>query len=318
MSATADRRPSASDASAPACPSCGGRQTACRGPIPQHFRFAGVILDEPTPPSDLWRCEVCQLQFRSPAPTPEELAELYTAAENEKWEYADHRRLDWALARQELAKLGPPGAVLDVGCWDGQFVASLPEGWERFGIEIHDGAAQRAAEQGVQMIGQFATHVQGYDDRFQATLAFDVAEHVHDPAALVDSMLRMTAPGGAAMIGTGNTQARSWQTMGSRYWYCTLPEHLSFLGEDWCGTYAKNRGVELAAFHRYSHAPKRSLKRSLSQLLANTTYRFTPRVYAGLRSLGLGKLEADASIRGSIPPSWTMAQDHFLAVFRKP
>lgn len=301
------------------CPCCGATDLRVEGPIPRHFRFAGSMLDEPSPASDLVACQQCHLRFRWPAPSVDELGRLYNLGENEQWAYQGHERQDWKLARSIIASFPEPGTILDVGCWDGQFAAMLPPGWQCAGIEIHEGAASRAAAAGIEMIGRSFDDVTGREDCFDAVVSFDVAEHVHNPAALVDEMLRLARPGGLVVVGTGNTQALSWRVMGSGYWYCGLPEHIAFIGEDWCRWYAADRGVELAAIHRYSHAPKTSLTRSIMQTAANGLYRCSPTLVGWLRSLRAQGDEPRArQAARTFPPNWTTARDHVMAVFRAP
>jgi SAM-dependent methyltransferase len=289
------------------------------GAIPSGWRFAGTALAEPPPPSDLLACSNCSLYFRWPSPSVDELAVRYQQGRNEKWDYDRSARVDWALAAARLNAIDAPARVLDIGCWDGAFLSLLRSNWEAHGVEIHPDAARTAENRGVRMIGTTLERIEGYADSFDAVTAFDVIEHVHNPAKLADDMVKLAKPGGLIIIGTGNTQALTWRLMGSRYWYCTNVEHISFIGERWCQWYAANRSLRLDRIIAYSHAVARSPLRSAKQAALNLTYRFVPGLMRRLRKSGFGGINASEHAAWSdAPPNWATARDHILAIFRKP
>lgn len=304
--------------SAPYCPCCGKLELKTIGPIPPGWRFAGAELSEPLPPTDLIRCEGCHLQFRWPAPTVEELAVLYRQGRNEKWDYDRSVRTDWKLAANILGNRDQPARVLDVGCWDGLFFSCLGDGWEPTGVEINPEAAASATKRGVKIIGATLDDVIGYEDKFDAVTAFDVVEHMHNPADLLDRMAALVRTGGMMVVGTGNTQSSSWRLMGSRYWYCTNPEHISFIGLDWCQWYSRGRNLQLEEPIRYSHTPSRTTANVIKQTTLNLTYRFVPSLIRRLRKAGVGGTHASRHEAWSdAPPNWMTAKDHLLAVFVK-
>jgi SAM-dependent methyltransferase len=264
-------------------------------------------------------CASCSLRFRFPSPTVEELAVLYQQGRNEKWDYDSAARVDWRLGADLLNQASTPSRALDIGCWDGAFLALLGSNWERFGVEIHPQAAKSAEDRGTRMIGQSLEQIVGHEDFFDAVTAFDVIEHVHNPAKLADDMIRLAKPGGRVIIGTGNTEAPTWRLMGSRYWYCTNPEHISFIGQSWCKWFARERHVELERLAAYSHALARSPARIAKQTAFNLAYRVAPGVIRWLRRSGFGGIDAAShEAWGDVPPNWATARDHLLAVFRKP
>lgn len=300
------------------CPCCNSSAVKTVGPIPPGWRFAGTELLEPLPPTELLRCDHCSFQFRWPSPTVEELSVLYKQGGNEKWDYEQARRTDWQLAAATLNKIERNADVLDVGCWDGRFFSLLNDNWSPFGVEISPSASAIAVDRGVAMLG--ATMDDLTEDRvFDAVTAFDVIEHVHQPARLLDQIMSVTKRGGQVLVGTGDTQAASWRLMGSRYWYCTNPEHIGFIGRDWCRWYAQSRQVELRDLLRYSHAPVRNAKIRLKQASLNLVYRFVPSLTRTLRRLGFGGSHtARHAAWSDAPPNWMASRDHLMAIFVKP
>lgn len=223
------------------------------------------------------------------------------------------------MAVQYLETHYGAGTVLDVGCFDGAFLERLGVGWDRYGIEINEAAGRRAEARGVQIVAREAKALCRLGQRFDAIVAFDLAEHVRDPRALLAQMVQRLTPGGAILLGTGNTQAPSWRLMGSRYWYCAIPEHLAFIGEAWCRTSAAALGLNLVLVERYSHARSRRPLQVASEVGKNLAYRFAPTLFGTLRARGWGGIDvAKAEALKSYPPAWMTARDHLIAVFQKP
>jgi 2-polyprenyl-3-methyl-5-hydroxy-6-metoxy-1,4-benzoquinol methylase len=289
------------------------------GRIPRAYQFAGASLELPLPASELVRCDRCWLFFRDPAPSVDELSALYQRNKFDKWDYSTSVRPDWRIGRELLTATGNGGRILDIGCWNGEFLAMLQPDWECYGVEIHAEAARLAADRGIQMIAKTLYQIEGFDEAFDAVTAFDVIEHVHNPADLLDNMLKLVKPGGLVLVGTGNTQAFSWRLMGSRYYYCTAAEHIAFISTKWSEWYARSRRVTFVEAIHFSHAPRRSALNRLKQTAANLTCRLAPALFGRLRAAGVGRLDVSQdSARRHTPPSWMTARDHILAVFQKP
>lgn len=247
----------------------------------------------------------------------EELSIMYQQGGNDGWDYEEAHRVDWQLASEILNKIHAEANVLDVGCWDGRFFSLLQKNWQPFGVEISPSASEIAANRGVTMLGSTMDNLSG-GHVFDAVTAFDVFEHVHNPSHLLDQIMAVLKPGGMAIIGTGDTQARTWRLMGSRYWYCTNSEHISFIGRDWCRWYAQTRKVELRQVLRYSHASNRNFKTKVKQSTLNLAYRFAPGLTRMLRRRGFGGSHtARNDAFSDAPPNWMTAQDHLMAIFVK-
>jgi 2-polyprenyl-3-methyl-5-hydroxy-6-metoxy-1,4-benzoquinol methylase len=116
-----------------------------------------------------------------------------------------------------VAKLPRPlGRVLDVGCGAGGVGRSLrAAGAGRIvGIEIHAASAERAREilddvyvgAVEQVLGEGL--VQGPFDTF---VLYDVLEHLVDPAAVLEALVPLAAPGARAHVSVPN--ARHWTLM---------------------------------------------------------------------------------------------------------
>lgn len=291
--------------SASACPGCGSLRLRTIGPIPAAGAFAGRAVKAVT--SDLVICRDCHLGFRSPQPSLETLAAWYESGAHEAWTAPAKRRLDWELAERNIARLGV-GSVLDVGCFDGAFLARLPQTLDRAGIEINQAAAERAREQGIRIVAADLHELADHQERFDCVVAFDVLEHVHDPQTLLASLAGAARPGGHVIVATGNLDAASWRVMGSRYLYCWFQEHIAFASPRWLANVAPGLGLEVVSVEKYSPrpGPRRGL---LVGAAKNVAYRLAPRLVNRSRSGVLPGAEP-------APPAWAAARDHFIAVLR--
>jgi len=300
-----------------ACISCGS-PTRCLGPLPPSNLFAGRALPAPLPGGDLYRCVACRLGFRHPRPPKHELDALYTTGSELSWTWEAADRTDWTLAARALRELKPGRAqVADIGCFDGTFLASLGPDVEKTGIEILPAAADAARAKGVDIIAPDFESLAGTSRRFDAITAFDVIEHVDDPLAFLSLLASVLRPGGVLIVSTGNLDAWSWTLMRNRYWYCAIPEHISFLSVRWFEHAAQALGLEIASMTKYAHA-RASVARRMYETAANFTYLMFPSAIAALRRRGIGNVSQALApdLAGRYPPGWFTAADHVLVALR--
>jgi SAM-dependent methyltransferase len=302
----------------PACPCCGGQIPLDLGPIPVGHVFAGRPLDEFLPGGRLFRCSRCTLGFRWPRLPREAYTSLYQSASADAWHYDAPSRTDWRQATTWIQSQFPTGSVLDVGCYDGAFLSTIGTQYEKLGIEISDGAQRSAQTRGVKIIGADIAAIDSPRAVADAVVSFDVAEHVMNPREMLESMRNLTRPGGIIVLSTGNLDARTWRFMGSRYWYCTLAEHVSFLSPRWCEWAAKEVGLTLIAVRTFAHDSSASPVQKGREALGNMLFRTAPTLLRGMRQLGFGGLDVRANPElATIPPPWPSARDHFITLFRR-
>ncbi|MFT4605776.1 MAG: 2-polyprenyl-3-methyl-5-hydroxy-6-metoxy-1,4-benzoquinol methylase [Rhodothermales bacterium] len=265
----------------------------------------------------MYRCVSCRVAFRWPQPDAEELSRLYQMGESDQWTYDTTTRVDWGIAQNLLLATGAQN-VLDVGCFEGGFLLSLPGSVGKTGIEISRPAAEKAEAAGITILSHTIedSTVAG---QFDAVTAFDVIEHVRSPRQLLSAMAAHVEPGGVILISTGNLDCRTWRLMGPAYWYSALPEHLSFTSPAWALHEAENLGLVLERVVPFSHAGLPSMRARAAEAAKNLLYRVAPSTFAALRRRGMGGVDTsgDAGLERT-PPIWITAQDQYLAVFRRP
>jgi hypothetical protein len=103
--------------------------------------------------------------------------------------------------------------------------------------------------------------------------------------------------------------------MGPQYWYCANAEHLSFVNERWFRLACAKLSLEVVLMRRFAH--DNSIVRRFTQPFVNVSYRVAPDlVAAARRRLKAGTQRAVPRELAYMPPSWSTASDHLLAVLR--
>lgn len=294
------------------CPSCRAISAQRIGeipptPIPQaSFLFY----------SSLYECPNCYLRYRWPRLDQKIQERLYKHPEVE---YLKDSRRDWDLVRQVLQAHTGEKSILELGCFDGEFLGSLGSEWQRYGIEINPEVAARAMQKGITIVGRDFHELSKISQKFSVVLAIDVLEHSEEPERLLQDMLEKTLPGGLVILSTGNTSSWSWRLMKGRYWYCMFPGHISFVGEQWCKGISKKLNVTIVRIVHFSHGGECGTFGLLADCIKNLLYRFSPRIFGTLRRLGWGGIDIKTHPELQYhPPSWRSAKDHLLVVLQKP
>lgn len=298
------------------CPCCLQSDSSNLGDIPPSNLFAGRKLPHVLAGGSLLRCNHCGLGYRYPRMSTEELNELYIEGTVASWDYGPTHRRDWDLAKKIIsAQFTNNPRVLDVGCFDGRFLAELQNA-QRYGVEISAAGSEKAKQRNITIVGSDYKRIETKLN-FDVVTAFDVLEHVDDPKGFIRLFSEKLRDGGLLIISTGNLDAWSWQIAKSRYWYCAFPEHITFLSHRWFNWIAKELELDLKT-SSFSHG-KTSPIRTLREAAINVLYLFAPGITRFLRALGLGEIDAsDQPEMRDYPPGWLSAKDHLLVVFEKP
>ncbi len=296
------------------CPLCEKSDVYSRGQIlhPVDAKVAGVSLNIADMQFELYACRQCGFQFKYPEIPSERLMACY---QNSSGYYGNHeadgysRRFDTMKSLIESRVTGR--RVLDVGSWAGAFLNYLGDGWQRFGLEPSKRAAADAAQHGVTMLGATLSDLPAEMQKFDVISALDVAEHVSKPIGFFSSMAGLLAPGGVMLIETGDTDAWAWKLQGPLYWYCSLPEHVSFYSRKTMAHIAQTTGLEITDFVHTGHW-RQTVRRRAVDVVRNLAYTGVRAV----RGLGIPKVRHIVMSRGA--PGWLSASDHLICLLRKP
>jgi SAM-dependent methyltransferase len=207
-------------ATAPAlpCPACGAEDVRPR--FEKHgWRFV--------------RCGGCRLVRLDPLPDPATLAQVYERSYRDGLYSTFARSTDVraATAAARVAALRPhvpPGPWLDVGAATGALLrAAGAAGIDAEGIELAAPAVAAARASGLRVTQASA------DDfvparRYACVTAFDLVEHLTDPAAFLARVRGWVVPEGRLALTVpdiGSVQAR---LMGRRWYYYAPPVHVFY------------------------------------------------------------------------------------------
>jgi SAM-dependent methyltransferase len=209
------------------CSLCGSSSVETLGKIPDCGEFAGRSITPSINGGYLMHCLVCNSLFRSPIRSQAEYIDLYQNAPDTLWEHYQERRNDFNIIRGLLSKLAG-GKILDIGCYSGLFLKSLPARFDKFGIEPSGSASRIAQSNGVTILGKTCTQINP-DQRFDIVVAVDVIEHVTDVNEFMATALRHVNENGLLIISTGNPDCIFWKKIfKGKFWYSSISEHLTF------------------------------------------------------------------------------------------
>jgi SAM-dependent methyltransferase len=115
-----------------------------------------------------------------------------------------------AARLRELLARRPVGAILDVGCWDGQFISRVVDGGQVIGVDVSEAALRAASTNGLRPVrAQVEGGLPFSADTFATVVAAEVIEHVFDTQAVIDELARVLRPGGWLAVTTPNLVALS-------------------------------------------------------------------------------------------------------------
>lgn len=311
-----------------ACPDCGSGNTCWIGDC-------GEVVEATAPEyadwcsmaqrlmkTQLFKCNDCFLIFRSPAPSAEELRGLYSRIPAGRWDYAAGEVGGWYEAVRILRKKYSgkrPLRVLDIGSYDGKFLASLPDEIEKSAIEPAKSVIDDLNTKGVQWIGNTAADcVETHKNHFDVITLFDVFEHLTNPRRELYDITKLLAYGGILLIATGNAEHWTWQRLRGKHWYLHTLQHLCFGGPAYFRMLAAELGLEVDAMIRHPHKRCGLILRIRQSL---ETWHFAARNGSGPQRKLAGMIQrlpgAAYLIHRETGPFSQAIHDHLLVAYRK-
>ena len=297
---------------APVCPSCANLSVLEIGPILNYAIFAGNFTSASK--SKLYKCKICGLYFKKPVLDKAQRNARYRVANPGNWRCGFENRQDWVLATRWIKEIGKAGKILDMGCWTGNFLSELSDSWERYGVEINPLAAEVAKNKNISILPLDYDNLPR-EQWFDVITAFDFIEHLQDPYRFMQSMIKHLNVGGLLIVSTGNPLASSWQFMGSSYWYCAFPEHISFVTKQWFEVISRDFGITVSNYSCFSRAPGRPFQ-VLKETVANMLYKFSPNTVDVLRFV-CAHCTKNQYLTRRCPPAWMSAKDHQIIALKK-
>ena len=122
---------------------------------------------------------------------------------------------------------GPAGKLLDVGCGNGTFLATMRQrGWSTTGVEFDPVSATRARESGSRVFEGSLQDAGFGEHSFDVVTMVHVIEHLPDPRQILAECFRILRPGGRLQLITPNIHALGHQEFGRSWRGLEIPRHL--------------------------------------------------------------------------------------------
>ena len=187
------------------------------------------------------QCRRCGLTYVNPRLPPERLHQMY---QEEYWSSGRAKEFGYSgylaeepLYRRTYKRRMPvirrhkptPGALLDVGCAAGFFLAvAAEEGWRPTGVELSAPMAEYAATTlrlpDVRRGDLLSLELP--EASFDVITLWDVLEHLEDPPAHLRAARRLLKPDGILVIETQNVASFFARVMGRKWQHYKHAEHL--------------------------------------------------------------------------------------------
>jgi len=265
-----------------ACPVCGHvrAQDWLRGPDRFHGREEKYTLV---------RCPACSLVWLSHPPKPAEMHLHYTDAYHKLISAAgENSPTRWKDRKAALTQCKKSGALLDLGCSSGSFLAFMQsESWKLYGVEMSAEGARTAEEQSkAQVFVGDILDAPFPRESFDVITCFDVLEHLYEPRRVMARISEWLKPGGVIYVLVPNVNSAEARVFGS-YWHgLELPRHLFHYSPASLKFLAESAGLrEVSLETRRNPAVGTSLCYVWDDVFSAVGIRRTPVAYRGEASL---------------------------------
>lgn len=275
-------------------------------------------------PSILCVCDRCKLRFRSRQPESNELLAFYSNLRAKNWDYEPETVGSWSNAREQLKvdySAGERLQILDVGAFNGAFLASLPSNWTKFAVEPNPDGVGHLKTLDITHIADFLDdeRLLSHSNSFDVVTMFDVFEHLLQPDKSMSMLIALLKPGGRLLISTGNADHWTWRLLKTQHWYLHTIQHLCVGSQKYFSYYCDKNGLLLERSLNHSHRVS-----SFGDRVRHTseTLHWWLRSQAGVARKISGCIQMLPGFRSlahrtSTPFANTLA-DHSLFVIRKP
>jgi 2-polyprenyl-3-methyl-5-hydroxy-6-metoxy-1,4-benzoquinol methylase len=218
-----------------------------RCPLCGSDRAAPLFTKQQT---DYWRCPACTFRFATPEVNPN-LTKTLDGYEDAYLQYLSADASDAANFRalwRWMEAFAPLSGkrLLDVGAGSGKLVRFLREqGVEAHGIEPSSALFDRFLSGAPSFTAATLDQFLALNPRsFDIVTAFDVIEHVPDPAGFLGAAAAFLEPGGTLFVSTPDVDSVTARAFGRR-WHFYYPYHLSYLGPQTIARAAAPHGLRV-------------------------------------------------------------------------
>ncbi len=314
------------------CSYCSGTNVRNLGPCstPVELTSENVLpvirqVAEKVRHSNLYECLNCQLVFRWPQLSGDELGCFYRDLPKGYWVYDPKTVGSWVTAKRFLTSAYDSSQsirILDIGAFDGSFLRTLPDRWQKAAVEPSVNAQKALQQEGITHLGDFIDDpkIQHHAGTFDVVTMFDVFEHLPSPQQSLAAIMSLLKPGGRLLISTGNAHHWTWRLMRGQHWYLHSTQHLNFGSKAFFTRYCDDSETKLDCILCHSHRLQGTaaiFRQALEAL------HFWGKQSKTLIRRVLARLIQSAPwmqhlIHRTTPPFGTALSDHLLAVLQRP
>lgn len=148
-----------------------------------------------------YKCLNCDLKFFYPAICGD--GEFYEELSNRFDWYYEKDKWEFDIAIDILSGLDGIEDVLEVGCGQGHFLRRIKTLYNAVGIELNPKAIRECEAFGLKVSGR---PLESVSEKFNAIVTFEVLEHVSNPRAFIEDMLRLLRPNGYLLLAVPDPQ----------------------------------------------------------------------------------------------------------------
>lgn len=295
-----------------ACPGCGTRSenpSLGRGSA-FSTNSGGKFYEHPD--YEILECRSCGILYKTHTISESTLTEYYSRVDFSKWEISGLFPTE-RLALTELEKLPVGSRILDFGCSSGRLLSELTPGYQRYGIELNQTAAQQAESKGITILSFVEL---GNEELFDAVVLVDVFEHLADPSSILARLADRLRPNGKLIIATGDGDNSLCRRLPAEFWYFRNVEHLCMLTRRFADHLATTLSLRLLGWQRVSHYDSTFFSRicGYARVFAHLQCREKTLLWCLL--LRFAPFVGRASHWVSCP-AYDLGVDHLVAVFER-
>ncbi|MDX1410665.1 MAG: class I SAM-dependent methyltransferase [Nitrospirales bacterium] len=190
--------------------------------------------------------------------------------------------------------------ILDVGCWDGAFLASCPSSWVRHGVEPNKQAAVLARERGLDVFSETFEMAQLMNESYNVVVMLDVLEHLPHPLSALRKVSEILTSDGYLFGLTGSSNSRGARIFRGCWYYYNYPEHVTFFSPFSVKVAIESLGMKVKAVKKYRPHGSSLVQtgKKIKNLLLNTQEKKAPHLPVPVRKQDMIKLGISRLFRG--------------------
>lgn len=175
----------------------------------------------------LVRCQGCGLVFCARRPTDSELEQHY--GQYGDWPDSALTRARYREVLLRCESYRSTGRVFELGCGAGYFLEeAAAAGWDPYGSTVGESSLEMCRAKGLQAFSAQTASASLPAGQFDVAAAFEVVEHLRDPAQEASLLARVIRPGGVFYCTTPNFDSVTRRLLGPGWRVIAYPEHLIY------------------------------------------------------------------------------------------